>query len=259
MNTESIQTRLQLQAMRPNGQDRDDPACAAALNHAAADPALADWLAREQAFDRAFAACLTSVRPPPALAATILAGAHASRRASRWRRTAWLSFAAAAAVVLLVGAIGLWLRPAPRADDLLADFRSGMIQALEGEQALDHKTPQADDARVWLASHQGIADPAIPPGLCSRETIGCKVFEWHGVKVTLICFRPCPSGNPQSASAHLFVIDEKDAPNLLAADSPLFAQKEAWTSAVWKKDGRVHLLVSRSAMPHLQSLFVFDG
>ncbi len=257
MNSDSIQIRLQLQCMRPNGQDQGDAACAAALSQVSSDPVLADWLAREQAFDQAFAASLASVRPPPALAATILAGAHASRRSSRWRRTAWLGLATAAAVVLFAGIIGLWLRPAPLSGDSLAEFRIGMIQALEVEQLLDHKTPQADDARVWLASHQGIADPAIPPGLCSRETIGCKVFEWQGSKVTLICFRPCPSGNPQSAPAHLFVIEEKDAPSLPAADSPLFSQWEAWTSAVWKKDGRVHLLVSRSAMPHLQSLF--DG
>ncbi len=263
MTPESIQTRLQLQAMRPNGRDEHDPVLAQARQHAAADPALGDWFAREQAFDSAFAASLATLRPPASLHATILAGAHATRRASRWRRTAGAGLAAAAVIVLMAGISGLWLRPVPQAGDPLAEFRASMIHTLEDRHSLDgldHQTPQADDARVWLASHQGIANPAIPPGLCSRETIGCKVFEWNGAKVTLICFRPCPSGNPQSASAHLFVVDEKDAPALLtaAADDPHFAETNAWTSAVWKKEGKFHLLVSRSALPHMQSLFAFD-
>ncbi len=257
MNTESIQIRLQLQVMRPNGQDTGDPALAEALQQAAGDPALKQWLAREQEFDRAFATALASVPPPPALHATILAGAHASRRASRWRRTARILLSAAASVVLLAGIAGFWLRPDSASADSLAEFRSSMIHALEETNPVQHKTPQAENARVWLAAHHGIADPDIPPGLCSRETIGCKVFEWNGTKVTLICFRPCPSGNPQSASAHLFVVDENDAPALLDSASRQFAQTEAWASAAWTQNGKFHLLLSRSAMPHLQSLF--DG
>jgi hypothetical protein len=219
---------------------------------------LQEWHAREQAFDRAFSASLASVPPPAHLHATILAGARASQRASAWRRTAWKGLAAAATITLLAAFSYLFLRPVPQFDEPLAQFRAEMIHTLEGWHTLDHKTPKADDARVWLASHNGIADATLPSGLCDRETIGCKVFEWHGAKVTLICFRPCPSGNPQSASAHLFVVDEKQAPEILAAtDTPLFAETQAWTSASWKKDGKFHLLVSRSALPHLQSLF--DG
>jgi hypothetical protein len=245
--------------MRPNGQDVDDPHFAEALSHAASDPALHDWLTREQAFDRAFAASLSSIEPPAHLHGTILAGARATHRTSHWRRTAWKSLAAAAAVALFASVAFFGLhRPSAQSDEPLAQFRADMIHTLEGWHTLDHKTPKVADARLWLASHQGVGDPAIPPGLCDRETIGCEVFEWHGTKVTLICFRPCPSGNPQSASAHLFVVDEKDAPAILTAtDTPLFAETKAWTSASWKKDGKLHLLVSRSAMPHLQSLF--DG
>lgn len=254
----SIQSQLYLQAMRPNGQDVDDPHFADAQSAAAADPALQAWHQREQAFDRAFATSLASVLPPPHLHATILAGARASQRASAWRRTAWKGLAAAASLTLFAAISYLFLRPPPQFDEPIAQFRTAMIHTLEGFHTLDHKTPKADDARIWLASHNGIADATLPTGLCHRETIGCKVFEWHGAKVTLICFRPCPSGNPQSASAHLFVVDEKQAPEILdATDSPLFAETQAWTSATWKKDGKLHLLVSRSAMPHLQSLF--DG
>ncbi len=255
MNPESIQTRLLLQSLRPNGQDSGDPATAEALRQSADDPALQQWLAQEQEFDRAFAGALATLQPPATLHATILAGAHASRRASRWRRTAWAALAASVAVVALAGLAGLWLKPEAGTADPLAGFRASMISTLESAHRLDHQTPLADDARVWLASHEGIADPDIPPGLCARETIGCKVFEWRGAKVTLICFRPCPSGNPQSASAHLFVVDEKDAPEWLTAKDTLFAETDAWTSAAWRQNGKFHLLLSRSALPHLQSLF----
>lgn len=258
MPPDIFQSQLILQAMRPGGQDVDDPHFTDALSAAAADPALQAWHQREQAFDRAFATSLASVQPPTHLHATILAGARASQRASAWRRTAWKGLAAAALLTLLATASFLFLRPVPQFDEPVAQFRAEMIHSLEGFHTLDHKTPKADDARVWLASHQGIADTTLPAGLCHRETIGCKVFEWHGAKVTLICFRPCPSGNPQSASAHLFVVNEKEVPDFLTTpDAPLFAETQAWTSATWRKDGKFHLLVSRSALPHLQSLF--DG
>lgn len=257
MNSETIQTRLHLQAMRPNGQDNDNPALVEALRQTGLDPGLRQWFEREQAFDRAFAEALASVPPPAALHVTILAGAYASRRASRWRRFGGAALAAGAAVIMIAAMAGLGLRQKHSATDALEVFRAGMIRTLEWPHQLDHKTPRAEDARVWLASHEGIADADIPPGLCGRETIGCKVFEWHGAMVTLICFKPCPSGNPQSASAHLFVVDEKDTPELLAVQAPLFAETRAWTSAAWRQNGKIHLLLSRSAMPHLQSLF--DG
>lgn len=258
MSPESYQTQLILQAMRPSGQDTDDPHFADALRVAATDPELQAWHQRQQAFDRAMADSLADIQPPAHLHATILAGARASQHAGAWRRNAWRGLTAAAILTLLTTASYLFLRPVPQFDEPVAQFRAEMIHSLEGFHSLDHKTPRADDARVWLASHDGIADTTLPAGLCHRETIGCKVFEWHGAKVTLICFRPCPSGNPQSASAHLFVVSEKDAPDFITApDSPQFAEVQAWTSATWRKDGKFHLLVSRSALPHLQSLF--DG
>lgn len=256
MNTESqLPTRLFLQCLRPNGQDNNDPVLHEALQQAANDPALQQWLTREQAFDRAFAEALASVPPPPGLQATLLAGAKASRRAKQWRTTAWAALAACLALAALAGLSGLGWQPAAVAGDPVAEFRERMIGTLEAEHELDYETPQADAARVWLARHQGIADPDIPPGLCARETFGCKVFEWHGAKVTLICFRSCPSGNPQSASAHLFVVNSQDAPAFLKVKDTLFAESKAWSSAAWERDGKFHLLLSRSAMPHLQSLF----
>jgi len=258
MPDQPIQTQLYLQAMRPHGQDADLPEFAEPQQTAATDPALSAWWAIEQAFDRDFADSLASVSPPAALQATILAGVRASRRASVWRRTAWKALATAAAITLLAGLSYLSLRPTPTLAEPLVHFRSEMIHTLENQHSLDHKTSKAEEVRVWLASHQGITDPTIPAGLSKRETIGCKVFEWHGTKVTLICFRPCPSGDPQSASAHLFVVDEQDAPDLLNAfesQSPAFAESNAWTSAVWREAGKIHVLVSRSALPHLQGLF----
>ena len=256
MSPDTLQHQLQLQAMRPNGQDADDPRFASALAAAAADPELRQWHSREQGFDRAFAAGLAAVEPPPRLHATLLAGARASRHTGFRGSAAWKGLAAAI-VLLLAGAAWLWLPHSP-AQDPLAAFRAGMIQTLEGTHSLDHKTSSYSEVRAWLASRQGTAGITLPPGLCDRETIGCKVFEWNGARVTLICFRPCPSGDPQSASAHLFVLRQEAVLALLAAEeAPLFAESQAWASAAWKKDGHLHLLVSRSAIPHLRSLF--DG
>jgi hypothetical protein len=258
MPPQSLQNQLYLQAMRPSGQDAAQPEMVEAMRAAEQDPVLGDWLAKEQAFDRSFAAHLATVQPPAHLQATILAGVRASRQAKGRRTKVWRVLAAAAAVALLAGIGYRELSPRPLIEPPLAQFRHEMIQTLESVHALDHKSARADEVKQWLAEHQGIADAGIPVGLSERETIGCKLFEWHGAQVTLICFRPCPSGDPQSASAHLFVVDEKDAPELLnafRAQAPAFAESNAWTSAVWQREGKIHLLISRSAMPHLQGLF----
>ncbi len=65
--------RFLLSCFRPDGADADDPAFAEALRLAAADRELGEWLARERAYDAAFAAALASVAIPDDLRDAILA------------------------------------------------------------------------------------------------------------------------------------------------------------------------------------------
>ena len=90
----STEAKFILQARRPDGADDAEPRFAEALEQARRDPALAAWLAREQAFDAAVAEKLRSTQPPAGLREAILAGAKVSRPLPFWRRTQTLAMAA---------------------------------------------------------------------------------------------------------------------------------------------------------------------
>lgn len=68
--------KLLLRCFRPDGADAGDADFADALNAAASDRDLGEWLAYERAFDSAFAKALSSVSPPADLREKIL---HASK------------------------------------------------------------------------------------------------------------------------------------------------------------------------------------
>ena len=101
----SDEARLLFSGYRPGGKDADDPLFAAAIEAAKNDPALAQWLAEQQAFDETVAGHLRAVEIPADLRARILAGAAASRRRSRWTRTR--TWALVALVALLAAIAGV--------------------------------------------------------------------------------------------------------------------------------------------------------
>ena len=61
---DEAEARLLLQSYRADGSDENDPQFAAALEKAARNPALGEWFAEEQAFDRTMAAHLENVPAP---------------------------------------------------------------------------------------------------------------------------------------------------------------------------------------------------
>ena len=67
------QAQFILQSFRPDGADASDPSFAEALQLAAADRELGEWLADERSADAAFAAALCEVEIPEELRQHILA------------------------------------------------------------------------------------------------------------------------------------------------------------------------------------------
>jgi len=255
MNTDSpVAHRLALQMMRPDGQDRAHPEVASAVAAADRDPDLRAWWENEQSFDRGFAAALSSLKPPAHLHATILVGMRASRRTTVWRRRSLIGLGAAAAVVIAGAVMSGLENDSRKTEASLVEFRTGLIETFESVNKLDHKTADPDEVRSWLARHEGASDLVLPVGLQARATIGCKVLDWRGAKVTLICFRPPTDGDHQAATTHLFVVDESDAPEFLDLKNgtgPVMAQNDPWATAVWSAQGRRYLMISKSPLEQL--------
>src|SRR4030095_8196809 len=176
-----------LHAYRANGEEGCDPQFEEALVLVRNDPELARWFAREQALDAAIAGRIHSVQPPPDLRTQLLLARKVIRLRPWWRKPAWI--AAAAMVALLISAaIPLLLRQSGETE--FASFRGTMIEAyLDMSKHLDVMRLDADELKRWLTEHGGDSRFALPPSLADKGIIGCKVLEWHGHRVTLLCLK----------------------------------------------------------------------
>jgi hypothetical protein len=240
MNEEA---RLLLSALRPNGQDANDPALAAALEAAKNDPALAQWLAEQQEFDRAVAERLRAVPVPADLKAKILAGAAVSRRRAWWSQPRALAIAAMLAVFFAIG--GFWMgRPAG-----LAEWQKNGLAVLNGivagERNFDMKNGDPKQLTAWLASRSMPVPGTMPTTLDGKPSLGCKTINWDGHKMSLICF---DLGGGESV--HLFVTNRAglagvppDGPKPQIVQTTV--EGKPWTVALWNEGDKTLMLASQ--------------
>lgn len=201
---DDAELHLRLSACRPNGQDADDPWMREALEALPRHPRLAEWHRQQTDFDRAVCRHLEQAPIPSGLRVEILA-AEKLCHAGRSRRV-WLPWAAAAAL-LATAAVVLWLPPAT-APASLAQAEVELVEMFDRMRtegmSLDHVTDQLAEVNTWLADAGAPLPYLMQAGLRDARPTGCRVLEWRGRKVTMICFRKGES------VAHLFVL-ERDA------------------------------------------------
>ena len=234
MNNE--EAKFLLRAFRLSGQDAQDPQFQEALEQLKRDPELARWFAEERAIDSRVSAKLkAAVRPPANLKAMLLAQRKIVRPTPWWRQPAWLATAAAACLALLGIVVVSWLKP--QGQSQFAEYRDA-ITATKIDR-LDLMSRDVAEVRRWLAQTNAHGDFVLPAGLDGKPSLGCRLLEWKGQKVSLICFE---LANKQVA--HLLVIDRKtfsDAP----ADSPQFAQLGELATVSWSRGDKTYLVARK--------------
>ena len=238
MNNE--EAKLILQAYRPGGQDANDPRFREALEQAQRDPELARWFANEQALDsRISTKVQAAIKPPAHLKSQLLAQRKIVRPVAWWKMPAW-QLAAAACLALLITIAAVWLKPA-RATGF-AQYRDEMAEfAGKRLDRLDLMSRDVPEVRRWLAQKESHGDLVIPAGLDGRPSLGCRLLDWKGHKVSLVCFE---LENKQVA--HLLVVDSaafKDAPT----ESPVFNQVGNVATASWSRGGKTYVVASKEA------------
>ena len=244
MNREEAQ--FILQAYRPNSEDAHDPQFAEALALARHDPVLAKWFAEEQAMDAAFAAKLRA-RPMPAdlKSQLLLARATIAHRAW-WRRPVWM--AAAASIALLL-ALGGWRLRRGGGEAQFGEFHIAMEKAaLDMSAHVEAFGMDAPALKRWLAEHHGHPDFVLPPKLAEHGVMGCKVVEWQGHRVTLLCLKF------DGGHADVFVADAADLPGVALGAAPRFAADGPLTTAAWRDAGKIYYLAGNFSADRLKNL-----
>ncbi|MEX2581391.1 MAG: hypothetical protein WD342_20205 [Verrucomicrobiales bacterium] len=256
-------------ADRLDGLDRSDPQIRDALEFVANDPELRSWFEASSRFDGTISDRLAEVEPPPGLRDSIVAGMRASHSPpGRGRRM----FLAAVAAVLTAGVILTAFLNRGGLDSTegngptFVEFEADMLEAITGLDALDHRSADPKDILSWLR-RQGIegtpefvsAETANVDG--ERNFVGCKILDWEGYRVSLICLRR--GGNRKGMPDLHFLTIPAEAIQGLAPDELIAhlpgrdASFRQWSTAIWRSDDLVHLVVAEGNHPDPRSLVPF--
>jgi hypothetical protein len=246
MNNE--EAKLILQAYRPGGQDANDPRFREALAQAQHDPELAGWFANETALDTRISTRLQSAITPPAhLKSQLLAQRKIIRPVAWWQQPAWLTATAAAVVLVAVLAV-FSFKPvhAPQ----FAAFEQTMVR--NSLQQTDHvKFASQDLAQIrdWLMARNVATNFDLPAALRDAPVHGCRVIDWHGQKVALLCFMPHGAGH-----VDLFVIDTTQFPDFTPSATAQFARNDGVTIVSWSRQGKTYLIASKTGEEQLRKI-----
>ncbi len=264
MNREQAQHILL--AYRLGEMGDGDSHLAEALELAAHDPALMAWLEQELATDRLVRERLREVSPPMGLRERILAAPRIVL-VPWWRMPS--ACAAAAALVLAIGTSAWWWstmrdsganspalggqRPgAPRGEASLADFQQEMVEFVAtGAYSLQLQSDSLAEVKRFLSVRGAEVGVALPETLEKLRTYGCQILDWHGSRVTLICFQVRGVG-----IAHLFIVDAatfQDSPTL----EKVFTSLDTWSAARWRDGGQALVFCAPSDSAELRRLI--DG
>ena len=231
------EAKLILQAYRLRGQDAADPQFQEALEQLKRDPELADWFARDRVLDTHVQAKIKdAVKPPPHLKAQLLALGRIARPAVWWRQPIWL--AAAASVVGLGIAATIWSWRSSTHE--FASFRQVMVQnAIQTAGHVSFETHDLTKIEQWLLDRDMNTNFDLPVALRGNSAEGCRVVDWRGRKVTMICY--VFNGKDH---LDLFVIDGTRFGGFTPSQTLKFEQTQGLVTASWAKGNKTYLLAT---------------
>jgi hypothetical protein len=243
------EAKLILGSCHPGHQTATDVQLRQALEFLDRDAELAAWFAEEQAIDARLSKSFREFPVPPALKERLLAARNSVTLVPWWRRHAWIS--AAAACLALVGMLAVLLTRSPGQREF-AEFRSYAAEAAGSLDHLDLETSDYRKIRQWLEGHNAPDNFTLPGRLNGKSNVGCRLFQWNGQKVSLVCFE---IGNKKVA--HLFVMARSTFTNLPGSGTPQFsAAPNGIATAGWSDAQHVYILALKDGEKDLRQLLL---
>lgn len=242
-----------LQAYRPGGDDSADPQMAVALDQAARDPQLGEWLARERAFDGVVSEKLRAVTPPAGLREAILAGGRASgasqvaRTSKAWWRVAQAQWMGLAAALVLAAATALIVLPraAEPGLDALAQTALREMQGAHGEPTM------AQDAGAlgsWLQNPATRFAAGVPMEFGRIKSEGCRVLKVGGREVLEVCFLR------DGGEYHFYVGRREDFKIPANGAAPMLVAQGGLATVTWADARNVYVLAGEGDGTALKAL-----
>lgn len=240
----NAEAKFILQGYRSNGLDAGDATFCDAIEQAGQDPALGEWFARQQAFDRAVSAKLEQIVPPADLRAAILAGgrmtAAGTVRRSWWTHPAWLAAAASVAILFAV-TLALWPRSAVAFESfVLADAKNSSTHGGHGHETGEFQAVLSNPAIPLTGK--------LPIDYATLHDKGCRMVRFQGRDVLEVCF------NRNGVWFHCYVARTEDFPRLAVGAVPALVELGGAALASWTDGDHILLVVSKSGRKDLEGL-----
>ncbi len=241
----SAEAKRILIAHRPGCDPAAEPDFAAALEQVGRDPVLAQWWEQQQAFHASMKKGFGEIPLPEGLRDRIRARAKIISLPWWQQPRAW---AAAAAMVLLVGLAALLWRPAPQ-EGTFETFRSRMVRNVLRQYRMDIQTNDMATIRRFLATNNAPADYKLPPKLMQLPPMGAGIMSWQAGRASMVCLDSGTAG-----TAFLFVVNRADVKKA-PGGSPEFAQVNKLMTASWSEGENLYLLALPGEVETLKKLF----
>ncbi len=195
------------------------------------------WFADENALNAHLRKRLETAVPIPAnLKSELLALRKTVRPVPWWFQP--MKLAAAAVIFIGLGVVFLLL---PQKPTQLASFQQTMAHS--SAQMQEHVAFESHDmAKIqqWLQNRSVDTHFDLPTSLQGGTPQGCRIVDWNGRKVTMICFFL------DGKHMDLFVMDKADLPGLPESGTPLFAKTDGLMTAAWTSGQKIYLLTGAS-------------
>lgn len=246
----SDQARFILRAFRPGLDRRDAPEFAEAFDQLQQDPQLAQWFEQEMAVDTAIRKKLAeAVAFPPGLKERIAAMGKVARPSHQiwWHRPGLLALAAS---LMLLATFGLsQLIGKGHRGAAFAEFRASVVTASQEMPHVSFMDSRLASIQTHLRSTQAPDEFVIPEGLGEASFKGCRVLEWNGKKVSLICLHL-----QDGRHVDLLVVREVEWDETGPGAGPVFAHVGAMNTASWSRNGRTYILSAGASDEELRRL-----
>ncbi|WP_414664255.1 hypothetical protein [Horticoccus sp. 23ND18S-11] len=238
--------KLILSAYRPDPREAAGPDVSAALQQVKHDPVLAEWWAREQAWDNAIADKLAEIAPPPGLRAALLAGRTGCRDVSRAPTAGWRAvvFAVAAMIVVALSLGVVRWQPAATGATL-QDFA---VNTVANGFFLQKRSSDVAALKAWLAEKQGPIPRQLPTEFAHLRALGCRALSFKGRDVSLVCFER------EGKEFHVFVARRGELRDEPVDTTPRFASRGALVAASWVDADLQYVVVSDASMAALRGV-----
>lgn len=245
------QAQFVLHAYRPNGADAADATFGEALEQTRRDPALAQWFAAQQRFDRAVSAQLATLPPPAGLREAILAGARASRgdrspaasARRRWLSPTWLALAASVALFAAISFL-VWPKDALGKEALL-DFAIADLREADHEGRIGSETAKF---QALLGSADARLGRGMPVDFARLRADGCRRVSFRGKELLEVCFER------DGQWFHCYVAQAKDFPNVSAKLATVFRHADGITAGAWREGEHIFIVASTAGRAAIERL-----